>query len=245
MHDSRSFFARPSVFAVAFGCAIASFGMTASPADAAIITAADSASLDRDTSGVTAGVASMYIGDGGDHARYGGLFAFTLPDLGLVANPFQTASLSLTVIGTQTNNSFGNQQSPLVGLTTAGVPLARPTPTFLSTDNSSTTTPIGLSISYTNQTALGTYTTSGTLLRDYLNTAYAAGLGANQNVFFRLDPAGGLIFSKGFTVAGASNATEANRPVINYTAVEAGVPEPTGVMLAIAAAPLLLRRRKA
>ncbi len=203
------------------GLVLALLGVLAvSGARADTMHAADSARIDRANS--TAYSGDMYIGDGGNGWPVNwGVVSFQLPNLGAISNPFTAGTLSLTVTGTQWNNSWGWQWTPTTGLTSDGSPLTRTSGTVLGSDKDASGTDLNLSILYTDHTELGTYTSSGTQLVDFLNAAYAGGAGANRYVFVRIEAGGGLIWFKGFDVAGWNNGTEANRPQITYTATAA------------------------
>jgi len=100
----------------------------------------------------------------------------------------------------------------------------------------------------TSATTVGTVMFSGASLTTYLNAQYAAGAGAGQFIFLRLNPddtAGGeATNNQNYRVSMANNGTGSSpysriTPIINFTAV----PEPASAsVLGLAACCVLLRR---
>ena len=163
------------------------------------------------------------VGDGGSSPWVNRcvVYVFQLPSLGAIPNPFATASFTFNYAA----NHLAPNNTDLYGLG------RRADATVLTNDYYGTTaTPdpnaarLQTNI-LTGTTALGLITTStngSSALVNYLNTQYAAGTGAGQYVFLRLNTAAAksgtqrasLTMSEG-GVAGPPDT----RPQINYTVI--------------------------
>ena len=153
---------------------------------------------------------------------------FQLPDLGLVANPFTSATASFTLLSV-------NKVQNWMGLSLFALD-ARASSTVLTSDAGGGTS-VGLTLA--SNAPAGVKTTPD--LATFLNAQYAAGAGVGQYVFFSFRPTdGGEVI---WNFATADNATAADLPVSDYAAI----PEPASLALAgLAAGSLLtLRRRRA
>ena len=152
------------------------------------------------------------------------VYVFQLPNLGAVTNPFVKASFTF--------NDAGNNGAPdatdLYGLG------RRVSSTVLTTDYYGATTTADPNTTrlqasiLTGSTSVGNITTSTsgkTALLNYLNAQYAAGAGAGQYVFLRLNTAAAktginratLTMAEGAAAANAGAGDNSIWPQINYT----------------------------
>ncbi len=200
--------------------------------------------------------ASINVGRQGPQGRFhqAMVIPFQLPDFGAVADPFLTATFSVRLSG-QVNNPSGSID--LYGLdaraTSAVLPTSagsNPGDFFMggfdgapSQDPSPTVTLLQAEF-IDDPSATGIHSTDSdgsAALLGYLNDAYDGGNGVGQWVFMRLSidaTPGGVAY---YAFNTADNATEENRPVINYTAI----PEPSAALLGAFGVLALLRRRRA
>lgn len=171
------------------------------------------------------------------------LFVFQLPNLGAIANPFQSADLGLflaSVAGTPNTNvdlyGLGRQSSATLS-PGSGVLGSNRFYELNSVDAGSTL--IQQDFVMVGNAVNQWYNTSAsgdTNLLNFLNTQYASGAGANQFVVIRANPD----LDGGTNVRGHnfSAADSANDPVITYTAI----PEPGSCMLVGLGVLMLVRR---
>lgn len=180
-----------------------------------------------------------------------GVFAFQLPSLGAVSNPFSAATLSLGFAGYAANGQSG-VVADLYGLSASSSSTVGTSMYYLGA--SDTTSGVTLiadnflnSTGYSTGTAL---TTSASALDDYLNAKYAGGAGAGKWIFFRLNPDATPTSTgnSGYNISGDSTtgSSTALQPFLSYTV--ASVPEPPVLglaLLAVGAMAVRIRRRRA
>jgi len=188
------------------------------------------------------------------------LVVFQLPDLGAVADPFQSADLGLNLASVSGSTPFNSDVYGLGLQSTATLVIGSgvlsttrfyegnavdPNSTLIQQDF---TTPATNSAGFKNTNATG-----DTNLVAYLNSLYNNGAGADQFVVLRVNPdvdsGTGTIAGYNYSTADVGNAGATTvgagtnfDPVITYTAVS--VPEPGALaLIGIALAPFLRRRR--
>ncbi len=142
------------------------------------------------------------------------VLVFQLPNFGAVSNPFSSASLRVLV-------ASKTSTPPNVDLYGLG---RRASATVLATDYYGQTTTVDPSDAtllqndfLTSSSANGPIYTnsSGTSLRNYLNTQYANGAGAGQYVFIRLSPDSAPSVAASFSITSANASANAPRIIYN------------------------------
>ena len=187
----------------------------------------------------------MAVGNTGIYNNFGTLntivLPFLLPSLGATANPFTSASFSITQDGSI--NTFSSINIDLYGL---GV---RATSTIVGSDfyaGAGDSTDATLLVQNFIQSDSGSPNTTGTIytssavpITDYLNAAYASGAGAGQYAFIRLNVnslPGDFFKTIGFLSGDAGTGA----PSLTFTAV----PEPSLFVLAVPGLVALLGVRR-
>jgi hypothetical protein len=183
----------------------------------------------------SAAAASLASGNPGSTNTSNAVFVFQLPSLGAVTDPFLTASLNVTLEGTNSIDGFngGNHYDLYaLGRRPSGSPVV--SDFFLGASDSTDATLIQDDFITSANTArfssdIGKTVSAGSLL-SYLNTQYAGGAGAGEYVFLRVNPdfTPGGTFDR-ITFYSADAATSTFHPSIEYTA--APVPEATSSLL--------------
>lgn len=179
---------------------------------------ADASPISNNTMGSTANDGSIYAGQFNNVSR-SPVFVFAMPDFGVIANPFTSASISFNLTSIE-GTPAGN--ADLYGLG------KRAAPTVLTSDYwADTATPDPTDATLLQDNLLVPSSTYGikssTNLAAYLNTQYASGAGANQYVFLRLSTDADFANSQRYFITSANGASIPPnpdiRPKLNFTTV--------------------------
>lgn len=168
------------------------------------------------------------------------VYVFQLPDLGATANPFAAADMQFSIAGT---NAGTTVNVDLYGLArrdaTAGV---QTVDYFLGDLDTTDATLIQDNIVTPDMAnvAVNTSAAGDLALASFLNAQYAAGAGAGQYVYLRVNVDGPMSASTGYNGFTADDDVVENRPFITYSAV----PEPASLGLIGLAGLALVRRRQ-
>lgn len=212
---------------VADGAAVTqeTFTLTVSGPTEFLLSAAQDAGIKENLAVVDAAKTTTLLGTVGSSPRVDRctIYVFQLPDLGPIAAPFVTASLTFEYAGKQgtlhANDLYGlgRRASPAVlgsdyhGKTSA---VDASDATLLETDILTDATPLGL---------INTSPSGSSALRDYLNAQYASGAGAGQFVFIRLNTAANRDSIDRATLTmseGGQTQPLDTRPRISFTRIE-------------------------
>ncbi len=171
------------------------------------------------------------------------VYAFELPDLGPVAAPFATGSLSFT-LNTLDANGGGGYNGDLYGIDAraSSAIVAADYYAGAADDPAANATKLQDSI-LTDTTALGVVTSGD--IAAFLNAQYDSGSNIGEFVFLRLNKDNDVYpfaESSGYLVTTANDGDVAERPVINFTV--APIPEPSSAALLGLGSLALLRRRR-
>jgi hypothetical protein len=183
-------------------------------------------------------------GQGGESWYDAIVIPFQLPQLGNVADPFTAANFR--IVGSGGENGFAYYGLDLYGLGRRDSSEVLGGDFYLGTNDSTDATILQETFRYigdnggANGTVYQTNTAADTNLVNYLNDQYAGGAGAGDYVFLRLNVRGTNIFYKYFNFHSADAQIEANRPVIEYTAV----PEPAAASIVALGIAAMSRRRR-
>ncbi len=169
------------------------------------------------------------------------IFVFQLPDFGAVVDPFTEATLSVSLV--TSNSNWGGFNTDIWGLGARNNPTPLGSDAYVGTNDTTDATKIRDDFKNfnTSSPSTGTFDTSNSALLNYLNDQYADGANAGNYIFIRISPTGVGNSWKDFRWASAENGTAANRPVITYEAI----PEPASLMLVASGGCLMLLRRRA
>lgn len=178
------------------------------------------------------------------------VFAFQLPNLGAITDPFASASLTSELFGLDTTPSL-TYDADVYGLTSTTAALAvDPAPAGLVAyegvlDPSANFERIIASYYTPTSSLIDPITASGTLA-SYLNDRYDGGAGAGEFVYLRLSPNAAATLSTGYFVLGQEDATwDDVLPVVATFITYTAIPEPASALLVAASGLALLARRRA
>ena len=155
----------------------------------------------------------------GDGVNVVAVYSFPLPDLGKVADPFTTAEVQFSYFGFDQNDGVAipDYNADLYGIDSRSSPFPTNADFFAGPGPDIFATLLQENI-LTPSTEIGRITFD---ITEYLNTQYADGANAGQNVFLRFSPDFNpniLVDSRdGYFVGAANNGDAALRPVINFT----------------------------
>jgi hypothetical protein len=173
------------------------------------------------------------------------VYAFQLPDLGAVANPFLSASFSFGVGGIDTNTATTLVNGDLYGLGSRTSSTVATGDYYLGSGDDTTDATklqdsiLAAGVTTANSTVTTDVAGSAALLA-YLNSEYAGGAGVGEFVFLRLSPDKAItVNATGYNVYTANEATNP-KPTITYEAI----PEPASLGLFGLAGMALVRRRR-
>ncbi|MGJ8696582.1 MAG: hypothetical protein ACSHYF_09710 [Verrucomicrobiaceae bacterium] len=180
------------------------------------------ASVKEDETVVEQDQPTTLLGAGGNNpwVDRASVYVFQLPDLGEVANPFVTSSLTFDFSAKQ--GTLKNNDLYGLGRRASAEVLGSDYYGQTSVVDASDATRLQSDI-LTNSTALGSVSTSGagsTALRDYLNAQYDSGAGAGEFVFLRLntsEPKSGIHRATLTMSEGSAASPVDTRPRISYT----------------------------
>lgn len=170
-------------------------------------------------------------GSGGESWYDAIVIPFQLPDLGNVANPFETADFR--IVGTGGENGFAYFGLDLYGLGRRGSSEVLGGDFYLGGSDPTDATLIQNDFRYIANdggaagAAYNTNAAGDTALVAYLNALYDGGAGTGQYAFLRLNVDNTNVFFKYFNFHSADAADAANRPSITYTLI----PEPASLAL--------------
>jgi hypothetical protein len=134
--------------------------------------------------------AELHVGNANNGgSAYSPVYAFLLPDVGAVANPFTTATFT---VGLSTATStFGGNNVDVYGLTARTASIILAGDAYCGANDTTGATKLHdnwVNLNVSPAPATGLRTVSNAALVAYLNTQYASGAGAGKYVFIRLSP---------------------------------------------------------
>ncbi len=213
--------------------------LASAPARAATLTALNSMGLAQDGTLLASASGIHRIGSAAS-AGYGRnmLVVFQLPDLGAIANPFTTATLSVHFANKSGSPAYNVD---LYGLAAQATAIPSTTIFYANSeiDGGTGVTLIQQDFAVTT-TGMGSLSTSGGNLLAYLNAQYNGGAGVGQYVVFRFNPDSSTLGTTavGYNFSSVDNGTNPI-PSITYTAI----PEPGGGALLLLGGVLMTRLR--
>ena len=164
---------------------------------------------------------TMRIGIPWDSTKFIPCAVFRLPYLGAIANPFTGATFSVGLVTAGQWSTYGGFKADLYGLGVRATPEITGNDFYIGASDPTDATKVQdnwLDFDVDPVIATGVKSLSSQALTDYLNTQYAGGTNAGKYIVLRISMDASGNPWKDYLFASADNATEADRPVINYTA---------------------------
>jgi len=156
---------------------------------------------------------------GGTGQTHAGIFIFQLPDLGAVANPFDTVTFSFTTSAIDKNPAV-TYSADLYGIDARSTSDMITSDFYVGDDEDPDATKLQDSIMTPTSTS-GSFTSVD--ISDYLNAQYAAGMNAGDYVFLRVNRDGSTNITdegNGYIVWASEAADAGDRPSMSYTTIQ-------------------------
>ncbi|MGJ8722913.1 MAG: PEP-CTERM sorting domain-containing protein [Roseibacillus sp.] len=175
--------------------------------------------------------------DAGDGFNFSIVFVFELPDLGMVADPFVSATFDYNLAGYQ----GGAYNGDLYGIDARATNALVPNDDFWVGDGPDSTATLLQDNLVTPTSSIGLGSSDD--ISSFLNAQYNGGANIGEYVFLRVNRDGNPAIAderSGYLISTANQTNTALQPQINFTAV----PEPSSLLLLSGGMALITLRRR-